>query len=177
MEPGLLARQWQDMGMKLYQRIPKNKITILSVEIRKATINDLDELARLFNSYRVFYHKESDIECARQFLSERIAKNESELFVSFNGTVMTGFTQLYPLFSSTRMKRLWLLNDLFVKEEFRGQGFSIALIERAKELCRQTGACGFMLETARSNAIGNQLYQKTGLELDTEHHVYSWDVD
>jgi GNAT superfamily N-acetyltransferase len=146
------------------------------MEIKKATIEHLPELAVLFNGYRIFYRKESDLEGAEQFLKERLTKNESEIFVSFSGTTMTGFTQLYPLFSSARMKKLWLLNDLFVDENFRGKGFSIALMDRAKDLCRQTGACGFMLETAKTNSIGNQLYQKMGLELDTEHNVYNWDV-
>jgi GNAT superfamily N-acetyltransferase len=145
-------------------------------EIRKATISDIDALAELFNGYRVFYKKDPDIEKARQFLLERLIKNESEIFVSFSGAVMTGFIQLYPLFSSTRMEKLWVLNDLFVTEKFRGHGISIALIERAKELCRQSGACGFMLETAKTNVIGNQLYQRAGLALDVEHNVYNWDV-
>lgn len=145
-------------------------------EIRKATISHIDELAELFNGYRIFYKKEPDIEKARQFLQERLTKNESEIFVSFSGTVMTGFMQLYPLFSSTRMEKLWVLNDLFVTEKFRGQGISIALIERAKELCRQSGACGFMLETAKTNVIGNQLYQRMGLVLDTKYNVYNWNV-
>jgi GNAT superfamily N-acetyltransferase len=146
------------------------------MEIRKATIDHLGELAVLFNEYRIFYKKESDIENAKQFLKERLTKNESEIFVSFSGTVLTGFTQLYPLFSSTRMKKFWLLNDLFVDEKFRGQGFSIALMDRAKEFCRQSDSCGFMLETAKTNVIGNQLYQKMGLVLDTEHNVYNWEV-
>jgi GNAT superfamily N-acetyltransferase len=146
------------------------------MEIRKSTIGDLNELARLFTAYRVFYKKDPDFENAKEFLKDRITYNESEIFVAFSGDRMTGFVQLYPLFSSLRMKRFWLLNDLFVEEEFRGQGFSIALIERAKQLCRQSGASGFMLETAKSNIIGNRLYQKMGLQLDKEYNVYNWEI-
>jgi GNAT superfamily N-acetyltransferase len=147
-----------------------------TIAIRKATIGHLHELAEMFNSYRIFYQQKSDIEKARQFLKERLTKNESEIFVSFSDATMTGFIQLYPLFSSIKMKKLWLLNDLFVHEKFRGQGFSIALIERAQALCRESRSCRFMLETAKSNAIGNKLYQKMGLALDTEHHVYNWEM-
>jgi GNAT superfamily N-acetyltransferase len=81
------------------------------------------------------------------------------------------------MFSSTRMKRLWLLNDLFVKKEYRRRGISKLLIERAKELCRETKACGFILETAKSNSVGNKLYQAVGMSLDHNHNYYSWDVD
>jgi GNAT superfamily N-acetyltransferase len=144
--------------------------------IRKSNIRDLDDLAGLFNDYRIFYRQETDIEKAKEFLKDRLTKNESVVFVAFAGDTMVGFVQLYPVFSSVRMKKRWLLNDLFIKEDFRGQGFSIALIEQAKELCRQSGACGFMLDTAKVNVIGNRLYQKMGLKLDTEYNTYSWDI-
>ena len=78
---------------------------------------------------------------------------------------MTGFTQLYPLFSSTRMKRYWLLNDLFVNENHRGKGHSKALIESAKELCRETKACGILLETDKTNEIGNNFIQVVVLSI------------
>ncbi|MEQ8364008.1 MAG: GNAT family N-acetyltransferase [Cyclobacteriaceae bacterium] len=143
--------------------------------IRKAELGDLRSLAELFDEYRVFYKKKSDVIEAKSFLQARIENKESEIFVSFNDeNVMTGFTQLYPLFSSTRMQRFWLLNDLYVNANYRRQGFSVALIERAKKLCRDSGSCGMMLETAKSNVEGNKLYPKAGFELDKDHNYYEW---
>ena len=142
--------------------------------IRKASLEDLDGLATLFNGYRVFYKKESNTVGAKAFLTARIQQKESEIFVAEVADKLVGFTQLYPLFSSTRMKRLWLLNDLFVDASYRGKGISVQLIDAAKELCRQTNACALMLETEMSNAIGNQLYPRTGFELDKEHNHYEW---
>lgn len=147
------------------------------INTRQASISDLEGLAILFDQYRVFYKKSSDVAGAKKFLKERIEASESVLFVAFDDQkVITGFTQLYPLFSSTRMKRLWLLNDLFVVPTDRGKGISVALIERAKEHCRQTGGCGLILETAKTNEIGNKLYPRAGFVLDKEHNFYSWDV-
>ena len=90
---------------------------------------------------------------------------------------MAGFVQLYPLFSSTRMKRLWLLNDLYVNPGYRGQNISVQLINRAKELVNETSACGLMLETAKSNEIGNKLYPRTDFILDEEHYYYFWNAE
>lgn len=147
------------------------------MNIRKAELSDLRSLAELFDQYRIFYKKESDLVGVEAFLKERIEKNESEIFISFNDEkIMTGFTQLYPLFSSTRMQRFWLLNDLYVNANYRRQGFSVGLIERAKKLCRDSGACGMMLETAKLNNEGNQLYPKTGFELDIDHNYYTWNI-
>jgi len=147
------------------------------MNIEKATLSDLEELTELFDSYRIFYEKSSDKEAGKAFLKERIENDESVIYISRNEDgVATGFVQLYPIFSSTRMKRFWLLNDLYVDSNFRGQGFSKALIEQSKELCRESDSCGMMLETAKDNHVGNQLYPATGWTLDEDHNFYSWDV-
>jgi len=144
--------------------------------IRKANASDLDQLSVLFNAYRVFYKKEPDLKGANDFLKARMHDNDSEIFVCEEEKTLTGFVQLYPLFSSTRMKKLWLLNDLFVDSTNRRKGISVALLEKAKELCRETGACGMYLETAKSNVIGNQLYPRTGFVLNSDHNFYDWDT-
>jgi hypothetical protein len=73
------------------------------------------------------------------------------------------------------MKKLWLLNDLYVDVYNRNKGYSIQLITKAKELCRLTHACGIILETSKENTVGNSLYPKTGFRLDNEHNYYNWD--
>lgn len=144
--------------------------------IKQATLADFNSVAELFNQYRVWYGKPSDLEGAKTFLKERLSKNESVIFVVLEHEETIAFAQLYPLFSSTRMKRLWLLNDLFVKTEFRGKGHSKALLERVKQHCHETNSCGFMLETEKSNDIGNALYPAVGMELNTEFNFYHWNV-
>jgi ribosomal protein S18 acetylase RimI-like enzyme len=142
---------------------------------RKAENRDLDSLSILFDKYRVFYRKETDIENAKNFLTERVSNNDSEIFVAENPeNELVGFVQLYPLFSSTRMQKMWLLNDLFVNPEFRNKGISIGLIDKAKMLVKESNACGMFLETEKSNLIGNNLYPRTGFELNKESNFYEW---
>lgn len=145
--------------------------------IRKANLQDLAQLSQLFDEYRTFYHKSSDFSAAQQFLSERLENNDSEIFVAEEGGQLVGFTQLYPLFSSTRMKHYWLLNDLYVNPNFRGKGFSKALIEKAKQLCRESDSCGMYLETGKDNQIGNQLYPSAGFKKYDEVNFYEWEID
>ncbi|EFK33301.1 Predicted acetyltransferase [Chryseobacterium gleum] len=141
---------------------------------RKAVVSDLPQLAELFDQYRVFYHKSSDIPAATNFLQERLERKDSEIFVAEENGKLTGFVQLYPIFSSTRMQRYWLLNDLYVNEKHRGKGYSKELIEASKELCRSSNACGILLETGKSNDIGNQLYPACGFELYDSVNFYEW---
>ncbi len=141
---------------------------------RKVEIKDIDQLAELFDQYRIFYHKDSDISAAKKFLTERIENKDSEIFVAESEGELVGFVQLYPLFSSTRMKRYWLLNDLYVNENHRGKGFSKKLIEDSKELAKSTDAAGILLETGKSNDIGNQLYPSCGFEIYNKVNFYEW---
>lgn len=143
--------------------------------VRQATENDLEQLCHLFDAYRVFYRKRSDIEAAHKFLKDRIAKKESVIYVDEENEKLTGFTQLYPLFSSTRMQRSWLLNDLYVLPEFRGRDISKKLIAAARLLAKQTGAAGILLETEKTNAIGNRLYPAAGFQLYQETNFYWWE--
>lgn len=143
---------------------------------RKAQLADVQHLAELFDQYRIFYHKDSDIPAAEKFLTERIENNDSEIFVAENEGKLVGFVQLYPLFSSTRMKRYWLLNDLYVNENYRGKGFSKQLIEASQEMAKSTDAAGILLETGKSNDIGNKLYPRCGFEIYDEVNFYEWKI-
>jgi len=146
------------------------------VIIRKALMNDLPILADLFNLYRIFYRKEPDIEEAERFLQERMHNNESVIFVAEENEKLIGFTQLYPQFSSTRMKRSWLLNDLYVLKEFRGRGVAKLLMDAAKQLANQTQSAGILLETEKSNAIGNRLYPSAGFAIYDQTNFYWWEA-
>ena len=142
--------------------------------VRPATLADLPALAYLFDQYRVFYRKASDLEGARQFIGERLHQGDSRIYVCAEGQELLGFVQLYPIFSSTRMRRLWLLNDLFVAPAQRGKGLSLQLLDAGKQLCRETEACGVMLETEKSNTIGNQLYPRAGFQLNEGSNFFEW---
>ena len=99
---------------------------------------------------------------------------DSVIYVAEIAEELVGFTQLYPIFSSTRMRRLWLLNDLFVHPAQRGQGLSLQLLDQAKKHCRETRACGVMLETEKSNTIGNRLYPRAGFQQNEGSNFYEW---
>ncbi len=146
-----------------------------AIAIRSMTQADLAGVAKLFDAYRVFYEASPDPQGAQAFLRARLERNESQVLLahSADGDIL-GFTQLYPSFSSTQMQKLWVLNDLYVEPAHRGRGISVQLIAAAKALCRQSGACGLMLETARSNVVGNALYPKQGFVLDTVFNAYHW---
>lgn len=140
--------------------------------VRPATPSDLDRLVPLFDGYRRFYEQPADPALARDFLGERLERMDTVLFVAELDDRAVGFTHLFPIFSSTRCRRLWLLNDLFVASEGRGQGVARALLRVAEQYARSTGACGLELATAHTNTPAQRLYESLGWQLDRTFRHY-----
>ena len=140
--------------------------------IREATINELDSLVPLFDGYRQFYKQDSDLEKARIFLTNRISKNESVIYMAFAKEKPVAFTQLYPIFSSVSMQPMYLLNDLFVHPKYRSQGIATALINTVKERCKKESKKGIALQTETTNPA-QKLYEHLGFKKDPDLY-YFW---
>ena len=139
--------------------------------IIQAHIEHLEDIVPLFNSYRIFYKQDSDLISAKQFLKERILNNESIIYIAYLEKEAVGFTQLYPLFSSVSMKSMYLLNDLYVKSNYRGKGIGEALINKAKTLCVAQQNKGLALQTAADNPA-QKLYERLGFIKDHDLYYY-----
>ncbi len=143
--------------------------------VKRAALADLDAVAPLFDAYWQFYGQRPDLAAARAFLDERLRRDESVIFLAVSGddeAETLGFTQLYPSFSSVSARRLWILNDLFVRPGVRRGGVGRRLLERAREWAIETDAKGLTLATAVGNAPARALYESCGWRRDEfEHYV------
>lgn len=142
--------------------------------IKKAGLEDLGNAAALFNLYRIFYRQADDYQKCEDFIRERLSNEESHIFLLHVDDKAVGFVQLYQLFHYVTLEKQWLLSDLFVHPDFRSNGLSLALIDRSKQWCLETEACGLMLETEKTNDIGNSLYPRSGFKYDGLHNYYHW---
>ncbi|WP_298896963.1 GNAT family N-acetyltransferase [uncultured Psychroserpens sp.] len=139
--------------------------------IYHAQLRDLEGLINLFDGYRVFYKQDSNPAAVKRFLTQRIVKNDSIIYIAYINDEAAGFTQLYPLLSSVSMKPMYLLNDLYVHSKFRGQGIGEALINRAKHLCQSENNKGMAIQTAFDNPAQN-LYERLGFVKDSDLHFF-----
>jgi len=146
------------------------------LKIIRAKTEHLQELAPLFDAYRVFYKQESDVGSSLHFLEKRFAKRQSEVFIAYLDGKAVGITQLYTTFSSVSLKPVYILNDLYVKRSQRKIGIGEALLNRAKAFCVENGHKGVALETARDNPA-QKLYERLGWQKDAQSFHYFWAAD
>ncbi len=147
-----------------------------ALKIIQAGPEHADLVAPLFDAYRQFYRRPPDLHKAQLFISERLKRNESVLFLALlegnKSSTAAGFVHLYPTFSSLSMKPLWILSDLFVVPEARKQGVARALMERAKQHAMATNSEGLILETATDNYPAQKLYEQLRYKRDDEFYRY-----
>ena len=132
----------------------------MAVEIERIGTEGLAAVEPLFADYQRFYAvEEIDPERNRKFL-RRFTDSDDEgwLFGAFEDDRILGFTCLHRSKSSLRAADSVLLYDLFVLPEARGKGAGRALIEKALEVTRETGAACLEWSTAPDNATAQRLY-------------------
>lgn len=145
------------------------------IAISRAGPADLDTLAVLFDAYRQFYQQPSDVPRARDWLRSRLRVGESVVMLARRGDEIAGFVQLYPMFSSVRTAKTWILNDLYVSPPARRNGVAHALLDAAADFAKADGAAGISLETTIDNAPARALYRKAGWDEDqTQWYSRSW---
>jgi ribosomal protein S18 acetylase RimI-like enzyme len=144
-----------------------------ALQLTRADLECLGDVAELFDQYRQFYEEPADLEKARDFVSQRMANGESVIFLARLGEKPAGFVQLYGSFCSIAARPMWILYDLYVTGSCRGQGVGEALMNRARDLARETGASRIDLSTATNNHVAQRLYERLGYERDEAFFVYS----
>lgn len=146
----------------------------MPLTIIEANLQHLDQVTPLFDAYRRFYRKPADAAGARAFIQERLRNRDALILLALDETTAraAGFTQLYPAFSSVRMRPIWILNDLFVTPDARGQGVGRRLMEAARQRAQQAGVVALALATEKDNAPAKALYEALGYALDTAFDYY-----
>ncbi len=141
-------------------------------DIRRATPADIDDLAPLFDAYRMFFAKKSELERSRTFLLERLQRDESVVFVAGKPRDARGFIQLYPLFSSWYCARIWFVSDLYVAETAREAGCATRLVRAAQAFAQETSAASMMVEIPHSEPHLMRFYERLGFGKDPIFDLY-----
>lgn len=84
-----------------------------------------------------------------------------------------GFAQLFPSYSSVRLGRHWLVNDLFVHPSVRNRGIGSLLLTHVKKFASDTGAASMELATQANNITAQKLYARLEWRKEADTVVYT----
>jgi ribosomal protein S18 acetylase RimI-like enzyme len=154
-------------------RNSRRPATNTQVSIERAQLRHIVEIAPLFDAYRRFYGRADDPR-ATSFLEERIARQESTVFIARLQGAAIGFCQLYPCFASVSLTRMLVLYDLFVAPQARRRGAASSLLRAAVDYAAAQGAGQLMLQTGTTNLVAQRLYEREGWVRDDDFYVYEF---
>jgi len=142
------------------------------MRIVQAELHHLDLLVSLFDDYRVFYAQKSDLLGARNFIEERLKNKDSTIFLVLDGSEAVSFSQLYPSFTSIGMRKILILNDLYVLPQYRRQGIARMLLDNVKQFAQENDIAKITLQTAHDNIEAQKLYESFEYEKDLSFFHY-----
>ncbi len=147
--------------------------TDITVQVRRAGLDDLAPLAKLFDAYRQFYEQPADLPLAERYLHDRLARDESLVWLAWQGAQAIGFCQCYPTFCSVAAAPIFVLYDLYVLPGARGLGAARGLMQAAAVEARALSCVRIDLSTAKTNLPAQSLYESLGWRRDDAFFVYS----
>jgi ribosomal protein S18 acetylase RimI-like enzyme len=143
------------------------------IEIKTASIINLECLYILFEQYRQFYEMAPSKQLSKQFISDRLTKKDSTIFLAFDEQVAVAFVQLYPSFSSVAMKPIWILNDLFVAKNSRKKGIAKQLMLAVEKHAKANNIFSIKLATGIENTSAQALYHGLNYQQNEAFKFYS----
>ncbi|MGP1907919.1 N-acetyltransferase family protein [Metabacillus sp. JX24] len=132
--------------------------------VRHPEKKDTEALMGLMYEYIVdFYQCEKPAEEKLTKLIETLLKGERGIqFVAQTGNNLVGFATLYFTYSTTRASEIAVMNDLYVKGEFRGKGAAEQLFKSCHTYSVEHHFAAMTWETAESNIRAQRFYARMG---------------
>ena len=139
------------------------------IELRRALQEDIPSILELVKSLALFEKAPEEVTATIQDYIEN-GFGEYPIFFCFlayyNGE-LAGFSLWYYRFSTWKGKRFYL-EDLYVKDDYRGKGIGQELIEACIEEARRTKCTGMMWQVLDWNTPAIEFYKKYNASFDGE---------
>ncbi|HEX8116591.1 MAG TPA: GNAT family N-acetyltransferase [Pyrinomonadaceae bacterium] len=145
---------------------------------RTANPSDADALAEMmrdFNAHEGIAFDEAEV---RAVLAQLFADDSLGLacLILLNGEV-AGYVVIAFGFSVEFRGRDAFIDELFVKDEYRGRGLGAAAVGFAEGVCRARGVRALHLEVERQNTRAQSVYRRAGFTDHDRYLLTKWIVD
>jgi GNAT superfamily N-acetyltransferase len=142
---------------------------------RAASSSDADmliEMMRDFNAHERIAFDEPEV---RAVLAQLFANDSFGLArLILLGEEVAGYVIIVFGFSLEFRGRDAFIDELFVRDAFRGRGAGAAAIRFAEGVCRERGVCALHLEVGRENTGAQSVYRRAGFVDHDRYLLTKW---
>lgn len=148
-------------------------------DIRTATVNDLAEIHSLIRELAEYERLADHVDATEQRLRDNLfgATPHAEVLMAEQAGEVVGFALFFHNFSTFRGTRGLYLEDLFVREAYRGQGHGKALLKALAEIAVARGCARFEWAVLDWNTSAIDFYRAQGARVVAEWRICRLDGD
>jgi GNAT superfamily N-acetyltransferase len=137
----------------------------MEIKLRKATDEDIPTIFSLIRELAIFEEGLHKVENSVEQM--RAEKDFFDCYLAEDNGKIIGMSLYYFAYYTWVGKSLYL-DDLFVKEEYRGKGVGKILMQKMMDVAREEKCNRLRLQVLRDNYNAIEFYKKTGFEIDQE---------
>ena len=136
------------------------------------------EIPSLLEMMRDFYaqqemHFEKTV--ASRAVNKLIESPEhGQIYLIFRGSELAGYFALTFCYSLEFHGRFALLDEIYIREAYRGQKLGKSVVPFAEDLCRKAGIPALRLEVGRENKPAQSLYRTAGFKEEERNLMTKW---
>ena len=123
---------------------------------------EIEQLAEIFDRYRIHYGEAADVSRTESWLAANIGSGRLEAFVAEDEGAFVGFAITVTIPASLRLGHFWQIRDLYVLPNHRRFGVGRALLDFVRTAAISAGALRLVLQTEVDNAPALRLYAESG---------------
>jgi GNAT superfamily N-acetyltransferase len=136
------------------------------------------EIPSLLEMMRDFYANQEmrfDKAAATLAVSHLLANpKQGQIYLAFWGSELAGYFVLTFCYSLEFHGRFGLLDEVYLRDTYRGQKLGKSIVAFAEELCKKAGIAALRLEVGRENLPAQSLYKASGFTAEERYLMTKW---
>ncbi|MDD7395449.1 MAG: GNAT family N-acetyltransferase [Acholeplasmatales bacterium] len=145
--------------------------------IRKTTENDVNLIYEMINELAIYEKRPEDMTGSTKMLKLWLFEKKiaTAVIAEIEGKAI-GYAIYYPIFASFSMKANVHIEDLYIKPEYRGQGFGKKFFYELVEMIKSEGYSKLEWSCLDWNTPAIEFYKKIGALKDTGRVYFEYQL-
>ena len=137
----------------------------MDIEFRAAEINDIKDLLEMMSEFYSHEELKYDKETLQPAIETLINDGRiGEIRLITSGVKLIGYFVLTYTYSLEYGGKNALLDELYIRENFRGRGIGKQVLSFVEDFCRDKNIHAIHLQVKRFNPIAKKLYSSVGFK-------------
>ncbi|MEW5856087.1 MAG: GNAT family N-acetyltransferase [Cyanobacteriota bacterium] len=137
--------------------------------------SDIEILVKFIGEFYEFEHLKFDESIVRTALANVLHDDSlGRVWLIQNGDEAIGYIVLTFGYSLEFRGRDAFIDELYIRESYRGQGVGMSVIQFIESVCPSLGIQALHLEVERKNTAAQDLYRKVGFKDHDRYLMTKW---